>query len=75
MILERLGKDFDTAVKIVGERPGTDAAYMLDSSKIRAELGWSDEISLEDGLGETIEWAARYRDALAEQPLAYIHKP
>jgi dTDP-glucose 4,6-dehydratase len=75
MILERLDKDFDSAVKIVGERPGTDAAYMLDSSKIRAELGWSDKISLEDGLSETIEWAARYRDALAAQPLAYIHKP
>ena len=31
---------------IVPDRPGHDRRYLLDSSKIRGELGWSPEIYL-----------------------------
>src|SRR5258708_1202521 len=40
MILARLGKPFDDCVEIAPERPGKDTAYMLDSIKLRTELGW-----------------------------------
>jgi dTDP-glucose 4,6-dehydratase len=75
MILSRLGKDFEQSVEIVGERPGKDTAYMLDSSKLRGELGWSDRISLEQGVEETIAWATKFRDELLRQPWDYVHKP
>jgi dTDP-glucose 4,6-dehydratase len=41
---------------IVPDRPGHDRRYLLDSTKLRAELGWRDEIGFEDGLAETVRW-------------------
>ena len=41
---------------VVADRPGHDRRYLLDSSKIRAELGWEPEIGFEEGLAETIQW-------------------
>jgi len=75
MICERLGTSFDEHVEVVGERLGKDAAYQLDSRKIRNELGWSDEVTLESGIDETVAWVERFRDELALQPSEYRHKP
>jgi dTDP-glucose 4,6-dehydratase len=47
---------------IVPDRPGHDRRYLLDSSKLRSELGWAPEISWEDGLRETVGWYAAKRD-------------
>ncbi len=41
---------------IVPDRPGHDRRYLLDSTKLRAQLGWRDEIAFEDGLAETVRW-------------------
>jgi dTDP-glucose 4,6-dehydratase len=46
---------------IVPDRPGHDRRYLLDSSKLRSELGWEPEISFEDGLRSTAEWYAGNR--------------
>lgn len=43
----------------VPDRPGHDRRYLLDSSKIRHELGWRPEIDFEEGFGQTVRW---YRD-------------
>lgn len=75
MILKRLGRDFGESVEIVGERPGKDTAYMLDSGKLRRSLGWTDEVSLERGIEDTIAWAERFRDDLMTLPWDYQHKP
>ena len=47
---------------IVPDRPGHDRRYLLDSAKLRRELGWEPEISFEDGLRATAEWYAANRD-------------
>ncbi|MGH3083189.1 MAG: dTDP-glucose 4,6-dehydratase [Gaiellaceae bacterium] len=47
---------------IVPDRPGHDRRYLLDSSKLRRELGWEPEISWEEGLRETVEWYAANRE-------------
>ncbi|MGZ0080409.1 GDP-mannose 4,6-dehydratase [Methylomonas sp. YC3] len=73
-ICEKLGVPFDEHVEVVGERLGKDAAYHLDSSKLRAELGWQDEIGLEQGLDECIAWVRQNFDVLKNQPYDYIHK-
>ncbi len=41
---------------IVPDRPGHDRRYLLDSTKIRTELGWRPEIDFASGLVETVEW-------------------
>lgn len=74
-ICEKLGADFDACVEIVGERLGKDAAYMLDSSKIRQDLNWKDEVSLDEGLTECIEWVRSNLDDLNNMKWDYIHKP
>jgi dTDP-glucose 4,6-dehydratase len=74
-ILQKMGVNFADSVDISEERLGKDAAYMLDSQKIRKELGWSDVIPLSDGLDECIAWVDRYLPDLKQQPYDYIHKP
>jgi dTDP-glucose 4,6-dehydratase len=46
---------------IVPDRPGHDRRYLLDSSKLRRELGWEPEIDFEQGLRDTVEWYAANR--------------
>jgi dTDP-glucose 4,6-dehydratase len=62
-------------VEVVGERLGKDAAYKLESSKIRQQLSWQDEVSLEDGLSDCIEWVKLNLGDLKALPWDYIHKP
>jgi dTDP-glucose 4,6-dehydratase len=59
-VLELTGKP-ESLKTIVPDRPGHDRRYLLDSSKLRRELGWEPEISFEDGLRETVEWYAANR--------------
>jgi dTDP-glucose 4,6-dehydratase len=47
--------------EIVPDRPGHDRRYLLDSSKLRNELGWRDEIGFDEGLAETVKWYADNR--------------
>ena len=54
-ILHHLGKP-ESLMQYVKDRPGHDRRYALDSSKIRRELGWLPQVSLEDGLRRTIDW-------------------
>ncbi len=54
-ILQHLGKP-ESLMKYVKDRPGHDRRYALDSSKIQRELGWSPEVSFEDGIRRTIDW-------------------
>jgi len=74
-ICHKLSVAFEDTVEVTGERPGKDAAYLLDSAKARQAFGWKDEISLDQGLDETIAWVDKNLDELKKQPFDYIHKP
>ncbi|MCC6233152.1 MAG: GDP-mannose 4,6-dehydratase [Verrucomicrobiales bacterium] len=74
-VCRRLGARFEDVVEVVGDRPGKDAAYLLDSTKARQTLGWADAVTFEQGVDETIAWLKRHLDALRQQPFDYIHKP
>ncbi len=43
-------------ITFVADRPGHDQRYAIDSSKIRAELGWRPEENFESGLEKTVRW-------------------
>jgi len=75
MICSMMGKRFEDHVEVVGERLGKDAAYQLDSGKLRSELGWTDRITLEQGIEETIAWVDRFLDDLKAEEMNYVHKP
>jgi dTDP-glucose 4,6-dehydratase len=47
---------------IVPDRPGHDRRYLLDSTKIRTELGWRPEIAFDDGIAATIAWYGEHQD-------------
>jgi len=73
-ICQKLNVSFDDHVEIAGERLGKDAAYHLDTTKIRSELDWQNHISLDQGLDDCITWAHRHFETLKSQPFDYIHK-
>ncbi len=60
-VLELTGKPASLK-SIVPDRPGHDRRYLLDSSKLRRELGWEPAIDFERGLEETVTWYAEHRD-------------
>ncbi|GIF66165.1 dTDP-glucose 4,6-dehydratase [Asanoa ishikariensis] len=59
-ILSRLGLPL-SLIETVPDRPGHDRRYLLDSTLIRSELGWSPTIAFEQGLEQTITWYAENR--------------
>ncbi|MHB8681161.1 MAG: dTDP-glucose 4,6-dehydratase [Acidimicrobiales bacterium] len=59
-VLATLGKPASLKT-IVPDRPGHDRRYLLDTSKIRAELGWEPTVAFEEGLAETVRWYADNR--------------
>jgi len=74
-ICDLMGRDFEASTVAVGERLGQDAAYVIDSSRAREELGWSPKISLEDGLAGVIAWIEENWEQIQREPLEYVHKP
>lgn len=43
-------------IRYVTDRPGHDARYAIDSSKIRTECGWEPRETFETGLRKTVRW-------------------
>jgi len=43
-------------ITFVADRPGHDARYAIDASRIRDELGWQPSVTVEEGLRRTVRW-------------------
>ena len=43
-------------ITFVTDRPGHDARYAIDPTRIRNELGWQPSITVEEGLEKTVQW-------------------
>lgn len=56
--------DLESLITFVADRPGHDWRYALDIGKINRELGWRPQVSLEEGLRETIRWYLKHQDWL-----------
>lgn len=54
-ILDVLGKSKDM-IEFVEDRPGHDLRYSLDSSMIKAELGWKPQYGFKEAFAKTIDW-------------------
>jgi dTDP-glucose 4,6-dehydratase len=54
-ILDRFGLG-EEMIEFVPDRPGHDLRYSVDTTKIRTELGWKPQHSLDEALDATISW-------------------
>jgi dTDP-glucose 4,6-dehydratase len=68
-LLEEMAPDKPTGVTnyrdlitFVNDRPGHDARYAIDASKIERELGWVPDETFESGLHKTVQWYLDHRD-------------
>ena len=43
-------------ISFVADRPGHDARYAIDPSRMRSELGWRPSVTIEEGLERTVDW-------------------
>lgn len=43
-------------IAFVTDRPGHDARYAIDATRIRTELGWRPSVTLAEGLARTVDW-------------------
>ena len=50
------GAPHDRLITFVTDRPGHDARYAIDPSRIREELGWRPSVTVEEGLRRTVRW-------------------
>jgi dTDP-glucose 4,6-dehydratase len=55
-ILEEMGLPEAEHIEYVKDRAGHDRRYAINHTKITSELGWTPQVTLEEGLKETIEW-------------------
>ena len=59
-ILDRLqpldSGSYADLITFVTDRPGHDARYAIDPSRIRDELGWRPSLTVEEGLEKTVQW-------------------
>ena len=55
LILKKLNKG-EELIEFTSDRPGHDLRYALDPSKLKKELGWKPEVSLNDGIEATISY-------------------
>jgi len=43
-------------IRLVADRPGHDARYAIDATKLQTELGWHASETFETGLAKTVDW-------------------
>ena len=47
---------YEDLITFVTDRPGHDARYAIDASKIGRELGWKPQETFESGIRKTVQW-------------------
>ncbi|WP_433076468.1 dTDP-glucose 4,6-dehydratase [Dactylosporangium sp. CA-052675] len=56
VLLAATGRDWDSAVRYVEDRKGHDRRYSLSHDKISNELGYTPQVTFEQGIAETVAW-------------------
>ena len=56
LVCELMGRDFEASVDIVADRPGHDARYAIDATRLERELGWRAQEDFESGIAKTVRW-------------------
>jgi len=54
--LNRKPGSSEELITYIKDRPGHDRRYAIDANKINQTLGWSPDVTFEQGLSKTIDW-------------------
>jgi dTDP-glucose 4,6-dehydratase len=73
-VAKMFGKDLGEVSMDVEERLGQDAAYIIDSTKVRSELDWRPHVGIDEGLSETTDWVTENWESIQKESLDYEHK-
>lgn len=52
----RTNGSYEDLITFVTDRPGHDARYAIDPTRISEELGWRPSVTIEEGLRKTVQW-------------------
>ena len=52
----------NTMIEHVGDRPGHDKRYSIDSSKIQNEIGWKPAYDFDSAIKQTVDWYLKNKD-------------
>ena len=52
----------DAIIEHVGDRPGHDKRYSIDSSKIQNEIGWKPAYDFDNAIKQTVDWYLKNKD-------------
>ena len=55
-------KNYYELIKFVDDRPGHDARYAIDATKIKNDLKWTPSETFETGLSKTVDWYVNNQD-------------
>ena len=55
-------KPHERLIEFVTDRPGHDARYAIDCTKIERDLGWRPSRTIESGMNETVDWYLANQD-------------
>ena len=72
-ILSIMGKSNDL-IEYVGDRPGHDKRYSIDSSKIQNEIGWKPAYDFDNAIKQTVDWYLKNKDwweSLADEKMLH----
>jgi dTDP-glucose 4,6-dehydratase len=61
MLADSPNRPHEKLIEFVTDRPGHDARYAIDASKIRRELGWQPRHTFDAGLRDTVRWFLDHR--------------
>ena len=66
LVCRAAGTQVEPDVRGQGTPEGEIDRQYVDASKLRALTGWEPRVSLQDGLGRTVEWYRAHRDVLPQ---------
>ena len=55
-------RPYGELITFVTDRPGHDARYAIDPTRIRDELGWQPSVTVQEGLERTVQWYLENED-------------
>lgn len=73
-ICRLMDRNFSTSVKMVGERLGQDAAYVIDSTKAREEFSWTPKVGIDEGLAGVVKWVESSWAQIQRESHEYVHQ-